>query len=74
VYASHNVTVTSTSSDFTYVDTSYTSTQAPDGNNVWRLRFEASQVEGGSLWFGLPQLFPVTYFARFVSPLIIRSL
>ena len=65
VYATHNVTVTSVAGSFTYVDTSFSSTQSPDGSNVWRLRFDASQVAGSALNFALVQLFPVTYHARF---------
>lgn len=65
IYASHNVTVASNSSAWTYVDTSFTSTQSPDGSNVWRLLFDSSQVKGSSLWFDLVQLFPTTYHARY---------
>ncbi|KAJ3206431.1 hypothetical protein HDU82_004519 [Entophlyctis luteolus] len=64
VYASKNITVSSTSSSFTYVNTSYASTQSPDGSNVWRLKFDASKVAGKSLWFSLVQLFPSTYHGR----------
>jgi alpha-N-arabinofuranosidase len=65
VYASENITVTSTASKFTSVETSFLSTQSPDGNNVWQLTFDGSQVAGGALWFSLVQLFPATYHARY---------
>jgi alpha-N-arabinofuranosidase len=64
VYATHNITVASNSSAFTFVETSFTSNQSPDGNNVWSLTFDAAKVAGSSLNFALPQLFPVTYHAR----------
>jgi alpha-N-arabinofuranosidase len=64
VYAAQNVTVQSTSSGFTYVSTTYPSSQSPDGNNVWQLTFDGSKVAGGALWFSLVQLFPVTYHQR----------
>jgi alpha-L-arabinofuranosidase len=65
VFASHDVTVASNSSAWTYVDTSYTATQSPDGNNVWQLLFDGSKVAGSALWFDLVQLFPVTYHQRY---------
>jgi alpha-N-arabinofuranosidase len=65
VYGSSNITVTSTASTFTYVTTTFASSQSPDGDNVWQLTFDGSKVAGGSLWFGLVQLFPVTYHERF---------
>jgi alpha-N-arabinofuranosidase len=67
VYASQNVTVTSTASAFSYHElTNWKSTQSPDGNNLWVLTFDSSLVASGeSLWFGLPQLFGVTYHDRY---------
>nr|QEI10540.1 GH51 alpha-L-arabinofuranosidase [Evansstolkia leycettana] len=65
VYASHNITVHSTDSQFTYYDTSFTSSASPDGNNEWQLLFDGSQVAGSSLNFGLVQLFPPTYHSRY---------
>ncbi|KAF8860525.1 glycoside hydrolase family 51 protein [Acephala macrosclerotiorum] len=65
VYASQNLTITSVAGNFTYIATTFASTQSPDGNNVWQLTFDGSKVAGGSLWFALPQLFPVTYHARY---------
>jgi len=64
VYASKTVTVASNSSSFTYYETTYTSSQSPDGNNVWQLTFNGSEVAGSALYFGLVQLFPVTYHQR----------
>jgi alpha-N-arabinofuranosidase len=65
IYGSSHITVTSTLDKFTYVTTTFASSQSPDGNNGWQLTFDGSQVAGGSLWFGLVQLFPVTYHERF---------
>ncbi|KAI5297176.1 hypothetical protein KEM55_005045 [Ascosphaera atra] len=64
VYADHNVTVNSGNSKFTYVKASFDSEQSPDGDNEWQLLFDASQVKGDALYFGLPQLFPPTYRNR----------
>lgn len=67
VYASHNITVESNATAFTYYETTFTSTESPDGNNEWQLLFDASQVAGSSLNFGLVQLFPPTYHDRYVK-------
>lgn len=64
VYANHNITVNSTFGEFTRYETFFNSTASPDGNNEWRLLFDGSRVDGGSLNFGLPQLFPPTYHSR----------
>ncbi|KAJ3103306.1 hypothetical protein HK100_004229 [Physocladia obscura] len=64
VYASKNISVTTSADEFSYFNTSYASTQSPDGSNVWRLRFDASKVSGSAIWFSLPQLFPSTYHGR----------
>lgn len=64
VFASHNITVHSTASKFTYYETSFASSASPDGNNEWQLLFDGSQVKGSSLNFGLVQLFPPTYHSR----------
>lgn len=65
VYGSSDITVTSTAAKFTYVTTTFASSQSPGGDNVWQLTFDGSKVAGSSLWFGLVQLFPVTYHERF---------
>ncbi|RAL08865.1 alpha-N-arabinofuranosidase A [Aspergillus homomorphus CBS 101889] len=64
IFASHNITVASSQKNFTRYTTQFNSTAAPDGNNEWRLLFNASKVSGGTLNFGLPQLFPPTYKSR----------
>ncbi|RAH46245.1 alpha-N-arabinofuranosidase A [Aspergillus brunneoviolaceus CBS 621.78] len=64
IFASHNITVASTQNNFTRYTTVFNATAAPDGNNEWRLLFNASKVSGGTLNFGLPQLFPPTYKLR----------
>ena len=73
VYASKTINVHSASSSFTYYETTYTSTQAPDGNNIWTLTFEGASVAGGALYFDLVQLFPVTYHARLAYPSLYLS-
>lgn len=65
VYASKDLHVESTADDWTYYETSYGSTAAPDGNNVWQLLFDGSAVAGSALYFDLVQLFPVTFHNRF---------
>ena len=70
VYASSSITVDSIDSTFTEYETTFTSAQAPTGNNTWQLTFDASLVAGSSLWFDLVQLFPTTYFDRFVGLLL----
>ncbi|TGO53481.1 hypothetical protein BOTNAR_0294g00120 [Botryotinia narcissicola] len=65
VYATKTITVNSVATSFTYYETTYHSTQAPDGNNVWRLTFDGTKVAGSALNFGLPQLFPVTFNQRY---------
>ncbi|TGO61169.1 hypothetical protein BCON_0029g00100 [Botryotinia convoluta] len=64
VYATKTITVNSVATSFTYYETTYHSTQAPDGNNVWKLTFDGAKVAGSALNFGLPQLFPVTFHQR----------
>ncbi|RAL65887.1 hypothetical protein DID88_005550 [Monilinia fructigena] len=61
VFANKIINVNSVANNFTYYETKYASSQAPDGNNVWRLTFDGSAVAGGALYFGLPQLFPTTF-------------
>ncbi|PWY70828.1 glycoside hydrolase [Aspergillus sclerotioniger CBS 115572] len=63
IYASHNMTVWSSWEKFTKHQTSFNSTASPDGDNEWRLLFNASQMSG-TLNFGLVQLFPPTYKSR----------
>ncbi|OKL61374.1 putative alpha-L-arabinofuranosidase A [Talaromyces atroroseus] len=65
VYASQNITVNSNSSAFSYYETSFSSAESPDGNNEWQLLFDAAEVAGSSLNFGLVQLFPPTYNDRY---------
>lgn len=65
VYASKDLEVASTADNWTYYETSYGSTAAADGNNVWQLLFDASAVAGSALYFDLVQLFPPTFHDRF---------
>ncbi|KAG4033739.1 hypothetical protein MFRU_004g02420 [Monilinia fructicola] len=65
VFASKTINVNSVANNFTYYETNYASSQAPDGNNVWRLTFNGSAATDGALYFGLPQLFPTTFHARY---------
>ena len=64
-YASGQVHVSSNKSAFTYVTTTFNSSQSPSGNNVWQITFDAATAKDDSLNFGLVQLFPSTYHARF---------
>ncbi|KAL2008439.1 hypothetical protein VTN00DRAFT_6633 [Thermoascus crustaceus] len=64
VYASKDLEVASTADNWTYYETSYGTTAAPDGNNVWQLLFDASEVAGSALYFDLVQLFPPTFHDR----------
>lgn len=69
-YGSNTFPVTSNSSAFTYVTTSFPTTRAPDGNVYYELTVDGKTTAGSSLYFGLVQLFPETYHQRFVcSPL-----
>jgi alpha-N-arabinofuranosidase len=64
VYASQTITVNSNSSAFSYFETKYAAKQAPDGNNIWTLTFDASKVAGKALNFDLIQLYPPTFRNR----------
>ncbi|KAL4895282.1 glycoside hydrolase superfamily [Aspergillus ambiguus] len=64
VYANKNISVDSFFGEFTRYETYFNSSASPDGNNEWRLLFDGSKADGGSLNFGLPQLFPPTYHSR----------
>ncbi|KAF2145286.1 glycoside hydrolase family 51 protein [Aplosporella prunicola CBS 121167] len=63
-YASSTVAVDSTDDKYTYFETSFESKQAPDGNNLWTLTFDAEKVAGSALHFDLVQLFPTTFHER----------
>ncbi|KAJ5998410.1 Arabinosidase A [Penicillium sp. IBT 35674x] len=65
VYGSTSIPVTSTAGDFTYIDASLSTTEAPNGNVYYELSLDASAVAGSSLYFGLVQLFPTTYKSRY---------
>lgn len=65
IYADHNLTVKSKASKFTQYETSFNSSQSPDGDNEWHLTFDGSKVADSSLNFGLIQLFPPTYKGRY---------
>lgn len=60
---SHNLTVQSTADKFKRFELSFNSSAAPNGNNEWRVLFDASKVKG-ALNFGLVELFPPTYKNR----------
>ncbi|PYH98123.1 alpha-L-arabinofuranosidase [Aspergillus ellipticus CBS 707.79] len=64
VFASHNLTVTSHSANFTHHQTSFDSSASSNADNEWRLLFDSALVSNGSLNFGLVQLFPPTYMNR----------
>ncbi|KAJ5593923.1 Arabinosidase A [Penicillium hispanicum] len=64
-YASTSIPITSTSDNFTYIDASFATTKAPDGNVYYELSLDGESVAGSSLYFGLIQLFPTTYKNRY---------
>ncbi|CAL5869478.1 uncharacterized protein PFLUO_LOCUS3707 [Penicillium psychrofluorescens] len=64
IYADHNLTVESKASKFTQYETSFNSSQSPDGDNELHLTFDGSKVADSALNFGLIQLFPPTYKGR----------
>ena len=63
---SHNLTVRGTADKFKRFELTFNSSAAPNGNNEWRVLFDAAKVKdgGGSLNFGLVELFPPTYKGR----------
>lgn len=63
-YAAKTVNVVSTSTKYSQIETTFQSKQAPDGNNIWTLTFDASKVAGRSLNFDYVQLFPPTFNGR----------
>lgn len=67
VYANQTLAINSNSSAFTYYETSLTSTQSYEKDNVWNLTFDASKVAGSALNFDLVSLYPTTYKARSVG-------
>jgi alpha-N-arabinofuranosidase len=64
VFGTTDLVVDSNSTAFTPFTTTFTTTAAPDGNNVFDVTFDATAVAGSSLWFDLLQLFPVTFKNR----------
>lgn len=64
VYANKTLAIDSNSSAFTYYETSLTSTQSYESNNVWNLTFDAGKVAGSALNFDLVSLYPTTYKSR----------
>lgn len=64
VYATKTIAINSTASAFTYYETTFTSTQSYESNNLWKLTFDATMVAGSALYFDLVQLFPATYHTR----------
>lgn len=63
-YASSTVPVTSDSSAYTYVETSFSSTQAPYGDNLWTLTFDGEATAGSTLHFDLVSLYPTSFNRR----------
>jgi alpha-N-arabinofuranosidase len=61
VWGSTTVDVTSTADDWIEVSANLTATQSTDASNAWGVSFDASQVAGGELYFGLVRLYPETY-------------
>ncbi|KAJ5111611.1 hypothetical protein N7532_002146 [Penicillium argentinense] len=63
-YASTSIQISSNSNNFTYIDATFPTTIAPDGNVYFELDLDASEVAGSSLYFSLVQLFPETFKSR----------
>ena len=66
IYAEHNLTVRSENERFKQFGGSFRASKAPDGDNDWRVLFDAHKVRNGSVNFGLVELFPPTYHGRCV--------
>lgn len=67
IFVTHNLSVYSTEKEFRRFETSFNSTRAAeDGDNEWRLLFDAALVNGSFLNIGLVELFPPTYHGRYV--------
>ncbi|KAK2804244.1 hypothetical protein FQN51_002333 [Onygenales sp. PD_10] len=64
IYASAAIDVKSNSQGFTQYETSFSSRPAPDGNNLWKLTFDGSQVAGGAIYVSLMTLYPQTFNNR----------
>lgn len=65
-YASTSFAVSSKAEVFTYVNASFPTTKAPDGNVLYELTVDGESIAGNSLYFGLVRLFPETYHSRLV--------
>lgn len=65
VFGTKVVTIASVSTKWTYYETTFAANAAPNGNNIFVVTFDAAKVAGGSIYFNLPQLFPVTYHTRY---------
>lgn len=65
VFGTKVVNIASVSTKWTYYETTFTANAAPNGNNIFVVTFDAAKVAGGSIYFNLPQLFPVTYHTRY---------
>ncbi|CAG7918492.1 unnamed protein product [Penicillium olsonii] len=63
-YASTSIPVSANDKEFTYIEATIPTTKAPDGNVYYELSVDGSEIAGGSLYFGLVQLFPQTYKSR----------
>ncbi|KAL1635926.1 hypothetical protein SLS58_010031 [Diplodia intermedia] len=63
-YASTTLDVSSNTSAYSYYETSFESDQAPDGNNLWTLTFDAESTAGSTLYFDLITLYPTTFNNR----------
>ncbi|KAI4596410.1 hypothetical protein KJ359_005540 [Pestalotiopsis sp. 9143b] len=64
VFASGTFDVSSASDAFTQYTSTAESTRTSVANVQYHLTFDAAQVAGSSLWFGLPQLYATTFAGR----------
>ncbi|GAB7349405.1 hypothetical protein MBLNU459_g8522t1 [Dothideomycetes sp. NU459] len=65
VYGSTSVSISSSSSTFTYYETTIKANGASGGGNSWHFTFDAAKATDGGLNLGLPQLFPTTFKQRY---------
>lgn len=66
IFVTHNLSVESSREEFRRFETSFNSTRAAeDGDNEWRLLFDAALTNGSFLNLGLVELFPPTYKGRY---------
>lgn len=64
VFGTKAVMVASVATKWTYYEATFTASAAPNGDNIFVVTVDGAKVAGGSIYFNLFQLFPVTYHKR----------